>query len=105
MFADCTPESRGRWQAALDCLVPYTRELFSVDDVERAIADAGIGLPTANLQDWPEDVTATVAEATLKLPADVKHVSILATSTPTIVWLILNSPVGFEDLHDLPVWA
>lgn len=75
-FGDGTAESHARAQAALDYLMPYTREFFSVDDVERAIADAGIGPLTADLQGvWREDVTATVAQATLTLPADVQHVS------------------------------
>jgi ring-1,2-phenylacetyl-CoA epoxidase subunit PaaC len=75
-FGDGTDESHARAQAALDYLMPYTREFFSVDDVERSIADAGIGPLTADLEPvWREDVTATIAEATLTLPAEVQHVS------------------------------
>lgn len=75
-FGDGTPESHDRAQAALDYLMPYTREFFSVDHVEQSIADAGIGPLTADLETvWREDVTATIAEATLALPADVEHVT------------------------------
>ena len=42
-FGDGTEESHRRAQAAVDYLMPYTREFFSTDDVETSIADAGIG--------------------------------------------------------------
>ncbi|SAL88258.1 phenylacetate-CoA oxygenase subunit PaaI [Caballeronia choica] len=75
-FGDGTEESHRRAQAALDYLMPYTREFFSIDEVETAIAAAGIGpLPGAFEAAWHEDVAATLAQATLKAPAEVKHVS------------------------------
>ena len=75
-FGDGTEESHRRAQAALDYLMPYTREFFSVDEVETAIAAAGIGpLPSEFETAWREDVAATLAQATLKAPAEVKHVS------------------------------
>jgi ring-1,2-phenylacetyl-CoA epoxidase subunit PaaC len=75
-FGDGTEESHRRAQAALDYLMPYTREFFSVDDVESSIAESGIGPLTATLEPvWREDVNATIAEATLNVPADVQHVS------------------------------
>ena len=75
-FGDGTEESHRRAQAALDYLMPYTREFFSVDEVETAIAAAGIGpLPSEFEAAWREDVAATLAQATLKAPAEVKHVS------------------------------
>ncbi len=75
-FGDGTEESHRRAQAAVNYLMPYTREFFSVDDVETSIADAGIGPLTASLEPaWREDVEATLAEATLQKPADAKHVS------------------------------
>jgi ring-1,2-phenylacetyl-CoA epoxidase subunit PaaC len=75
-FGDGTEESHRRAQAAVDYLMPYTRELFSTDDVETSIADAGIGPLTADLETpWREDVDATLAQATLQKPADAKHVT------------------------------
>jgi ring-1,2-phenylacetyl-CoA epoxidase subunit PaaC len=44
--------------------------------VESSIAESGIGPLTATLEPlWREDVNATIAEATLHVPADVQHVS------------------------------
>ena len=75
-FGDGTEESHRRAQAAVDYLMPYTREFFSTDDVETSIADAGIGPLTADLEiAWREDVDATLAQATLQKPADAKHVT------------------------------
>lgn len=74
-FGDGTEESHRRAQAALDYLIPYTREFFSTDAVEETIAAAGIGPLTANLEAaWLDDVRATLEEATLALPEPVKHV-------------------------------
>ena len=75
-FGDGTEESHARAQAAVDYLMPYTREFFSTDEVETSIADACIGPLTADLETaWCEDVDATLAQATLQKPADAKHVS------------------------------
>lgn len=75
-LGDGTEESHRRAQAALDYLMPYTREFFSIDDIERKVAQAGIGPLTADLESlWREDVAATVSEATLTLPAEGQHVS------------------------------
>ncbi|MCC8393094.1 phenylacetate-CoA oxygenase subunit PaaC [Paraburkholderia sp. MMS20-SJTR3] len=75
-FGDGTDESHRRAQAALDYLIPYTREFFSADEVEDAIAAAGIGPRTAELEAaWLADVSATLDEATLILPEPVKHVT------------------------------
>lgn len=41
-FGDGTEESHRRAQAALDYLMPYTREFFAVDDIERTLAKEGI---------------------------------------------------------------
>ena len=75
-FGDGTEESHRRAQAAVDYLMPYTREFFSVDDVETSIADALIGPLTSDLETaWREDVDATLAEATLQKPAAAEHVT------------------------------
>ena len=75
-FGDGTDESHRRAQAALDYLMPYTREFFSNDATEDAIAEAGIGPKTSELEAaWLEDVQAALDEATLKLPDAVKHIT------------------------------
>jgi ring-1,2-phenylacetyl-CoA epoxidase subunit PaaC len=75
-FGDGTDESHRRAQAALDYLMPYTREFFSTDAIEEAIAAGGIGPKTADLESaWFDDVRAALDEATLALPAPVKQVS------------------------------
>ena len=75
-FGDGTDESHRRAQAALDYLLPYTREFFSADVVEDAIAAAGIGPKTSDLEAaWLDDVRATLEQATLTLPEAVKHIT------------------------------
>ncbi|MEX3935481.1 1,2-phenylacetyl-CoA epoxidase subunit PaaC [Paraburkholderia phymatum] len=75
-FGDGTDESHRRAQAALDYLIPYTREFFSADATEDAIAAAGIGPKTAELEAlWLEDVRAALDEATLTLPEPVRHIT------------------------------
>jgi ring-1,2-phenylacetyl-CoA epoxidase subunit PaaC len=75
-FGDGTEESHRRAQAALDHLMPYMRECFATDAVEEAVAAAGIGVRAADFEaDWQRDIEATLAEATLTLPAPVQHVT------------------------------
>ena len=75
-FGDGTEESHRRAQAALDYLMPYTREFFTTDAVEEAIAAAGIGPKTADLEAaWLDDVREALDEATLTLPEPVKHIT------------------------------
>ncbi|HZZ11770.1 MAG TPA: 1,2-phenylacetyl-CoA epoxidase subunit PaaC [Paraburkholderia sp.] len=75
-FGDGTDESRARAQAALDYLMPYTREFFSTDAVEETVAAANIAPLTPDLEAaWLADVRATLEEATLTLPEPVKHIS------------------------------
>jgi ring-1,2-phenylacetyl-CoA epoxidase subunit PaaC len=75
-FGDGTDESHRRAQAALDYLMPYTREFFSADATEDAIAAAGVGPKTSEIEAvWLEDVRAALDEATLKLPEPVKHIT------------------------------
>ncbi|WP_244815001.1 1,2-phenylacetyl-CoA epoxidase subunit PaaC [Caballeronia sp. Lep1P3] len=75
-FGDGTEQSHRRAQAALDYLMPYTREFFHADAIERAVAEAGIA-PLANDFEavWRDDVRAALDEATLQSPAEVRHVS------------------------------
>ena len=68
-LGDGTELSHRRAQAALDYLLPYTNEFFSVDALEDVVAANGLGPRGADLKDaWLADVTATLDEATLKLP-------------------------------------
>jgi ring-1,2-phenylacetyl-CoA epoxidase subunit PaaC len=75
-FGDGTDESHRRAQAAVDYLIPYTREFFSADATEEAIAAAGIGPKTADLEAaWLADVSEALEEATLTMPEPVKHIT------------------------------
>ncbi len=75
-LGDGTGESRERMQAALDRLWPYTHELWTEDEVERAVAASGVGVLTASLREtWTATVDAVLAQATLTRPADSAFVS------------------------------
>jgi ring-1,2-phenylacetyl-CoA epoxidase subunit PaaC len=75
-FGDGTEESHRRAQAALDFLMPYTREFFTSDAVEEAVATEGIGVRTGDFEAaWLDEVKQALDEATLALPEPVKHVS------------------------------
>ncbi|HEV3427198.1 MAG TPA: 1,2-phenylacetyl-CoA epoxidase subunit PaaC [Paraburkholderia sp.] len=75
-FGDGTEESHDRAQAALDWLMPYTREFFSTDSVETSVAEAGIAPLTAQFEAaWRADVEAAFEEAALSAPAPVKHIT------------------------------
>jgi len=68
-LGDGTEESHARMQAALDALWDYVGEMFLDDDVDRAIADAGVGPLPSSLRDaWDGIVNATLNEATLTRP-------------------------------------
>ncbi|MDH4259500.1 MAG: phenylacetate-CoA oxygenase subunit PaaC [Gammaproteobacteria bacterium] len=68
-LGDGTDESHARVQDALTRLWPLTGELFSTDEVDREIAQAGIG-PAAEalLPGWSARVAAVFAEARLAAP-------------------------------------
>lgn len=75
-FGDGTEESHRRAQAALDYLMPYTREFFATDATEQAVADAGIAPLASEFEAaWREQVASALAQATLEAPADVKHIT------------------------------
>ncbi len=70
-LGDGTEESHRRMQDALDALWMYTGEMFVMDDVERAVLDAGIGVDRESLRaTWNDTVTTVLTEATLTTPAD-----------------------------------
>lgn len=69
-LGDGTEESHARVQDALERLWPFTGELFADDDVNRAVATAGIG-PAAGslLPGWSARVGAVLSESSLVQPA------------------------------------
>ncbi len=75
-FGDGTAQSHARAQAALDWLMPYTNEFFAPDAVEDAVADAGIGVPPAQVRGaWEATVRDALDEATLTWPEAGPYVS------------------------------
>jgi ring-1,2-phenylacetyl-CoA epoxidase subunit PaaC len=70
-LGDGTEESHARAQAAIDGLWAFTGEMFSVDDSERGLIDAGIAVDPATLRaQWLKDISDIVDEATLALPSN-----------------------------------
>jgi len=68
-LGDGTPESHGRVAAALARLWPFTNELFDDDEVDRAIAAAGIGpLPSSLEKALTSRVGEALAAATIPRP-------------------------------------
>jgi ring-1,2-phenylacetyl-CoA epoxidase subunit PaaC len=68
-LGDGSEESHARAQAAIDDLWAFTGEMFSADDSERALIDAGIAVDPAGLRtQWLKTVMDVVGEATLALP-------------------------------------
>ena len=64
-----TPESRSRTQRAVDDLWRYTGELFLADDVDRAVAAAGVGVDPSTLESgWSETVRDVLDRAGLTIP-------------------------------------
>jgi len=64
-----TEESHARAQRALDDLWRYTGEFFGTDDVDRAAADAGVGVDPAALESpWLSLVMPVLERAGLKVP-------------------------------------
>ena len=70
-LGDGTAESHRRMQDALDDLWPYTGELFMGDASDATVAAGGAAPEPASLKaSWDELVAETLAEATLKTPAE-----------------------------------
>ncbi len=69
-LGDGTPESHDRAQAALDHLMPYTREFWAPSVAESAASDAGAGVKVSELEaPWNALVDEALTEATLVRPA------------------------------------
>jgi ring-1,2-phenylacetyl-CoA epoxidase subunit PaaC len=70
-LGDGTEESRARVQSALEKFWPLTVELFAEDDLDRAMADAGIAPRLDEVRAaWVLRIEALLAEATLTRPSD-----------------------------------
>jgi ring-1,2-phenylacetyl-CoA epoxidase subunit PaaC len=69
-LGDGTVESHDRLQNAIDDLWGYTTELFEMDELDQEMAKADVGVDVASLQpEWIRQVTATLSNATLTVPA------------------------------------
>src|SRR6266478_5893166 len=61
-LGDGTEESHARAQGAIDDLWAFTGEMFEVDDSERALIDAGVGVDPATLHSqWLKTVLSVVS--------------------------------------------
>jgi len=70
-LGDGTDESHRRMQDALDQLWTYTGEMFAGDATDAALSATGIAPEPSSLKrEWEEIVAETLAEATLRKPAD-----------------------------------
>ena len=70
-LGDGTDESQARAQAAFEELWPYTAEMFEVDQVERALIEAGVAVDPASLRaTWDKTIDDVLDEATLTRPQD-----------------------------------
>lgn len=70
-LGDGTTASHAKAQAAMHAVWPFTHELFEDDDLNRRIADAGIGpLPSSLREDWLASVRQVLDEATLTIVED-----------------------------------
>jgi ring-1,2-phenylacetyl-CoA epoxidase subunit PaaC len=70
-LGDGTAESRGRAQAALQRLWPYTVELFAEDDLDRLMSATGVAPNLADVRTaWTARIAELLSEATLQQPVD-----------------------------------
>ncbi|MGX9349702.1 1,2-phenylacetyl-CoA epoxidase subunit PaaC [Shimia sp. W99] len=68
-LGDGTAESHARMQEALEYLWPYVGEMFESDEVDAAMAEAGIAPDPASLrEEYDALVGRVLAEATLTIP-------------------------------------
>ena len=73
-LGDGTEESQQRAQAALNRLWRFTSELFAADEIDEAMAVAGVAPSLAQLAPlWNSLIDETLRAATLKRPPDVPH--------------------------------
>lgn len=71
-LGDGSHESHDRMQGALSTLWSFTGEMFTDDDHDRALADAGVmPLPSSLRQAWDRTIAQVLDEATLAHPGEV----------------------------------
>ncbi|MDP9101726.1 MAG: phenylacetate-CoA oxygenase subunit PaaC [Actinomycetota bacterium] len=71
-LGDGTEESHARMQSSLDLLLPYTRELFTDDEVDATAAAAGVApLPSSLRVRWRGTVETVLGEGGLRVNPDV----------------------------------
>jgi ring-1,2-phenylacetyl-CoA epoxidase subunit PaaC len=69
-LGDGTSESHSRMQGALDHLMPYTQEFWTLSPAEAQAAAGGAGIDPRSLREaWDHQVDEALAEATLHRPA------------------------------------
>ena len=70
-MGDGTDESHARAQGALEELWPYVGEMFEIDQIERALIEAGVAVDPASVRaTWDKTLDDVLAEATLTRPQD-----------------------------------
>ncbi|TFY99529.1 1,2-phenylacetyl-CoA epoxidase subunit PaaC [Ramlibacter rhizophilus] len=75
-LGDGTALSQARMQRALDALMPYTQEFWTVTDAEAEAAADATGVDPRSLRAaWDEAVDAWLREATLTRPSDAGHLT------------------------------
>jgi ring-1,2-phenylacetyl-CoA epoxidase subunit PaaC len=75
-LGDGTADSHTRMQAAVDHLMPYTQEFWSQSGMQADAIKAGVAVDMQTLKDrWQASVDAVLAEATLKTPSAVGHLT------------------------------
>ena len=75
-LGDGTDDSHARMQAAVDYLMPYTQEFWSSSVMQNDAVRAGVAIEMLPLKDrWQASVDAVLAEATLKTPSAVGHIT------------------------------
>ncbi|MES3003651.1 MAG: 1,2-phenylacetyl-CoA epoxidase subunit PaaC [Pseudomonadota bacterium] len=75
-LGDGTEESHRRTQAALDHLLPYTQEFWTISPPEAQASSNGTGVDPSTLRErWNAMLDDALAEATLRRPDDGGHVT------------------------------
>jgi ring-1,2-phenylacetyl-CoA epoxidase subunit PaaC len=70
-LGDGTDESHRRMQNALERMWRFTGEMFAADDLDRQMADEGVGVDPSTLRDeWQSKVDSVLEDATLARPED-----------------------------------
>ena len=70
-LGDGTEESHGRMQDSVNRIWRFTGEMFQADDVDREMAEAGIGADPSSLQArWRETIDDVFGRAGLTIPSD-----------------------------------